>query len=45
MAIVEMIPLKRMEVEEFAKYPKLGRFTVRDNDKLIAIGMVTKVFN
>jgi peptide chain release factor subunit 3 len=30
-------------VERFADYPQLGRFTLRDEGKTIAIGKVTKL--
>ena len=30
-------------IEPFAKYPQLGRFTLRDEGKTIAIGKVTKL--
>jgi elongation factor 1-alpha len=39
-AMVELIPQKPMVVEEFAKYPPLGRFAVRDMKQTVAVGVI-----
>lgn len=42
-AIVKLVPCKPMCVEEFAKYPTLGRFVVRDMNSTKAVGVIKKV--
>ena len=42
-AIVKMIPTKPMCVEEFATYPPLGRFAVRDMRQTVAVGVIKTV--
>lgn len=42
-AIVQMAPQKRLCVEEFAKYPPLGRFAVRDMKITVAVGVIKAV--
>ena len=42
-AIVKLIPSKQMVVEEFAKYPPLGRFAVRDMRSTVAVGVIKEV--
>jgi elongation factor 1-alpha len=42
-AIVRLIPSKQMVVEEFAKYPPLGRFAVRDMRSTVAVGVIKGV--
>eukprot|EP00727_Mastigamoeba_balamuthi_P010908 m51a1_g644 putative elongation factor 1 alpha (455) ;mRNA; f:178734-180493 len=42
-AMVKMIPSKSMCVEEFAKYPPLGRFAVRDMRQTVAVGVIKTV--
>jgi len=42
-AMVELIPQKPMVVEEFAKYPPLGRFAVRDMKQTVAVGVIKEV--
>eukprot|EP01121_Diplochlamys_sp_Union-15-3_P010326 TRINITY_DN288_c0_g1_i6.p1 TRINITY_DN288_c0_g1~~TRINITY_DN288_c0_g1_i6.p1 ORF type:complete len:450 (+),score=116.21 TRINITY_DN288_c0_g1_i6:108-1457(+) len=39
-AIVKMIPSKAMCVENFADYPPLGRFAVRDMRQTVAVGVI-----
>jgi len=39
-AMVELIPQKPMVVEEFARYPPLGRFAVRDMKQTVAVGVI-----
>ena len=39
-AMIELIPQKPMVVEEFAKYPPLGRFAVRDMKQTVAVGVI-----
>lgn len=41
--MVRLIPSKSMVVEEFAKYPPLGRFAVRDMRQTVAVGVVKEV--
>jgi len=43
-AIVDMIPTKPMCVETFKDYPPLGRFSVRDMKRLVAVGVVKQNF-
>jgi len=40
---VTMIPTKPMVVENFAEYPPLGRFAVRDMRQTVAVGVVKSV--
>jgi elongation factor 1-alpha len=42
-AMVKLIPSKSMCVEEFAKYPPLGRFAVRDMRQTVAVGVIKEV--
>ena len=41
--IVEMTPIKPICVETFADCPRLGRFTIRDARRTIAIGIIKRV--
>jgi elongation factor 1-alpha len=42
-AIVRMIPSKPMCVENFAEFPPLGRFAVRDMRQTVAVGVIKNV--
>jgi len=42
-AIIKIIPQKGMVVENFAEYPPLGRFAVRDMKRTVAVGVVKAV--
>jgi len=42
-AMVRMVPSKPMCVEEFAQYPPLGRFAVRDMRQTVAVGVIKSV--
>ena len=42
-AMIELIPQKPMVVEEFSKYPPLGRFAVRDMKQTVAVGVIKEV--
>ena len=42
-AMVRIVPTKPMCVEEYRDYPSLGRFTVRDNGRTIAVGVIKAV--
>ncbi len=42
-AIVKIVPTKPVVVEEYKKFPQLGRFAIRDMGQTVAAGMVTKV--
>ena len=42
-AIVEMVPMKPICVESFEDNPRLGRFTIRDSRRTIAIGIIKHV--
>ena len=42
-AIVEMVPCKPICVETFDEYPKLGRFSIRDNKQVVAVGIIKQV--
>jgi elongation factor 1-alpha len=42
-AMVKLIPSKSMCVEEFSKYPPLGRFAVRDMRQTVAVGVIKEV--
>nr|BAN39174.1 elongation factor 1-alpha 1 [Entamoeba histolytica] len=39
-ALVKIVPTKPLCVEEFAKFPPLGRFAVRDMKQTVAVGVV-----
>jgi len=39
-ALVEMVPARPVCVEAFAQFPALGRFTVLDRKKCVAIGVI-----
>merc|ERR1719453_724054 len=41
--IVTLVPTKPMVVEEFANYPPLGRFAVRDMRQTVAVGVIKTV--
>lgn len=41
--IVTLVPTKPMVVEEFAEYPPLGRFAVRDMRQTVAVGVIKTV--
>jgi len=40
---VRMRPINKVCIEAFSAYPSLGRFTVRDNGRCIAVGVVKEV--
>ncbi len=42
-AVVKIIPQKPLVVEEFKKFPSLGRFAVRDMGQTVAAGVVLSV--
>jgi elongation factor 1-alpha len=42
-AMVKLIPSKPMCVENFAEYPPLGRFAVRDMRQTVAVGVIKEV--
>nr|BAN38386.1 elongation factor 1-alpha 1 [Entamoeba histolytica] len=42
-ALVKIVPTKPLCVEEFAKFPPLGRFAVRDMKQTVAVGVVKAV--
>jgi len=42
-AMVRLIPSKPMCVENFAEYPPLGRFAVRDMRQTVAVGVIKEV--
>lgn len=42
-AIVKIVPLKPMCVETYAECPSLGRFTVHDMRRIVAIGVIQTV--
>ncbi|MBI4043756.1 MAG: translation elongation factor EF-1 subunit alpha [Candidatus Diapherotrites archaeon] len=42
-AIVKIVPLKPVVVEEFKKFPSLGRFAIRDMGQTVAAGIVIQV--
>jgi elongation factor 1-alpha len=42
-AIVKIVPQRPLVVEEFKKFPSLGRFAIRDMGKTVAAGVVTSV--
>ena len=41
--MVVLKPQKPMVVENFAEYPPLGRFAVRDLKKTVAVGVIKEV--
>lgn len=41
--MIRLVPSKPMVVEEFAKYPPLGRFAVRDMRQTVAVGVIKEV--
>ncbi|KAE8143949.1 elongation factor 1-alpha [Aspergillus pseudotamarii] len=43
MAVVELVPTKRMCVEPHSKNPFLGRFIVRDESSTVGVGTITDV--
>lgn len=44
-AIVRIETTGPICIEAFAQYPQLGRFTLRDEGKTVAIGKITKVLD
>lgn len=42
-AIVKIVPTKPVVVEEYKKFPQLGRFAIRDMGQTVAAGMVISV--
>ena len=42
-AIVKIVPLKPVVVEEFKKFPQLGRFAIRDMGQTVAAGIILSV--
>ncbi len=42
-AVVKIVPQKPLVVEEFKKFPSLGRFAIRDMGQTVAAGVVTAV--
>jgi len=42
-AMIKLVPTKPMVVENFAEYPPLGRFAVRDMRQTVAVGVVKEV--
>jgi elongation factor 1-alpha len=42
-AMIKLVPSKSMCVEEFSKYPPLGRFAVRDMRQTVAVGVIKSV--
>jgi len=42
-AMVKLVPSKPMCVENFAEYPPLGRFAVRDMRQTVAVGVIKEV--
>ncbi len=42
-AIIRVVPTKPVVVEEYKKFPQLGRFAIRDMGQTVAAGMITKV--
>ncbi len=42
-AIVKITPLKPVVVEEFKKFPQLGRFAIRDMGQTVAAGIILSV--
>lgn len=42
-AIVKIVPTKAVVIEEYKKFPQLGRFAIRDMGQTVAAGIVTAV--
>ncbi|MCX8190389.1 MAG: translation elongation factor EF-1 subunit alpha [Candidatus Diapherotrites archaeon] len=42
-AVVKVKPLKPVVVEEYSKFPQLGRFAIRDMGQTVAAGIIMKV--
>ncbi|MBN2067319.1 MAG: translation elongation factor EF-1 subunit alpha [Candidatus Diapherotrites archaeon] len=42
-AIVKIVPTKPVVVEEYKKFPQLGRFAIRDMGQTVAAGMIIEV--
>lgn len=42
-AVVTIVPTKPLAVEEYAKFPQLGRFAIRDMGQTVAAGVITKI--
>jgi len=42
-AIVKVVPLKPVVVEEYKKFPQLGRFAIRDMGQTVAAGLVQSI--
>merc|ERR1712100_771276 len=41
---VRLRPINKVCIETFSAYPSLGRFTVRDHGRTVAVGVVKEVF-
>lgn len=41
--LIKMVPKKPVVVEAFADYPPLGRFVVRDMNRIVAFGIIKQV--
>lgn len=41
--MVKLVPIKQVVVEKFTDFPTLGRFVIRDMNRLVAIGVVIDV--
>lgn len=44
-ALVRMIAVKPLVIEEFSKFPRLGRFAIRDVRGTVAVGIVKKILS
>jgi len=42
-AIIKVTPLKPICVEEYKKFPQLGRFAIRDMGQTVAAGIILSV--
>jgi len=42
-AMVELVPTKPLCVENFAEFPPLGRFAIRDMKQTVAVGVIKDV--
>ncbi len=42
-AIVKIVPTKPLVVEEYSKFPQLGRFAIRDMGQTVAAGIILKI--
>lgn len=42
-AMIKLVPSKQMVVENYAEYPPLGRFAVRDMRQTVAVGVIKSV--